>query len=63
MTYNKVVYDGHTLIDLTSDTITADKIMVGLTAHDSSGQSITGTAEIKVEGTTLVVPSWSISEV
>ena len=39
---NKVVYNGTTLIDLTSDTITADKILSGYTAHDKSGAAITG---------------------
>lgn len=41
---NKVVYNGSTLIDLTSDTITPDKILSGYTAHDKSGAAITGTS-------------------
>ena len=41
---NKVVYDGEVLIDLTADTITADKLASGITAHDKSGASITGTS-------------------
>lgn len=40
---NKVVYGGNTLIDLTSDTIQADKLLTGYTAHDKSGAPITGT--------------------
>lgn len=40
---NKVVYGGNTLIDLTGDTITADKLASGITAHDKSGAPITGT--------------------
>lgn len=44
MAYNKVVYNNNTLIDLTSDTVTADKLMEGYTAHDKSGALITGTA-------------------
>lgn len=40
---NKVVYGGNTLIDLTADTITADKLASGITAHDKSGATITGT--------------------
>ena len=40
---NKVVYNGATLIDLTSDTITPDKLLSGYTAHDKSGAAITGT--------------------
>ena len=41
--YNKVVYGGKTLIDLTGDTITADKLASGIKAHDKSGAEITGT--------------------
>ena len=40
---NKVEYAGQTLIDLTSDTVTADKLLQGYTAHDKSGALITGT--------------------
>lgn len=35
---------GEVLIDLTGDTVTADKLMQGYTAHDRSGAAITGTA-------------------
>lgn len=42
MAINKVVYGGNTLVDLTSDTVTANKILSGYTAHDKSGASITG---------------------
>ncbi len=44
MAINKVVFDGSTLIDLTEDTVTADKLLAGYTAHDKSGVQITGTA-------------------
>lgn len=39
---NKVIYGGNTLIDLTNDTVTADKILSGFTAHAASGAPITG---------------------
>jgi len=39
---NKVIYGGNTLIDLTGDTVTADKILSGFKAHDKSGAPITG---------------------
>ena len=42
MAVNKVTYGGTTLIDLTSDTVTADKLASGVTAHDKSGAKITG---------------------
>lgn len=44
MANNKVIYDGTTLIDLTSDTVTPDTLLTGATAHDASGAQITGTA-------------------
>ena len=43
MAVNKVIYGGNVLIDLTADTITADKLADGITAHDKSGAPITGT--------------------
>lgn len=39
---NKVIYGGETLIDISSDTVTAAKILTGYTAHDKSGAPITG---------------------
>lgn len=40
---NKVVFGNTTLIDLTADTITAADLAEGVTAHDASGATITGT--------------------
>lgn len=41
---NKVVLaNGTTLIDLTADTVVADKLLKGFTAHDKTGALITGT--------------------
>ena len=37
-----VLSNGTTLIDLTGDTITASDLLTGVTAHDKSGASITG---------------------
>lgn len=42
---NKVIYGGSTLIDLTTDTVTADTLLVGRTAHTASGELIVGTFE------------------
>jgi len=39
---NKVEYAGETLIDLTEDSVTPDKLMRGETAHDATGATITG---------------------
>lgn len=43
MAVNKVVYGTTVLVDLTSDTVTADTLAEGVTAHDSSGALIVGT--------------------
>lgn len=43
MAINKVIYGGNTLIDLTGDTVSADKILSGYKTHDKSGAVITGT--------------------
>lgn len=43
MGVNIVNYGNNTLIDLSSDTIAADKLLSGITAHDASGERITGT--------------------
>lgn len=40
---SKVVYGGQTLIDLTADTVTADKVLSGYTTHGKDGAAITGT--------------------
>lgn len=42
--------NGTPIIDLTSDTVTADKMYVGITAHSANGDIITGTAEIIDDG-------------
>lgn len=43
MAVNKVIYGTNTLIDLSNDTVTADKLASGYTAHDKSGAKIVGT--------------------
>ena len=40
---NKVIFGNDTLIDLSSDTVAANKMLSETTAHDKSGATITGT--------------------
>ena len=40
---NKIVFGAKVLIDLTEDTVTADTLVEGVTAHDKSGAKIVGT--------------------
>lgn len=43
MAVSKVIYGGTTLIDLTTDTVTADKLLTGITAHGKDGELVEGT--------------------
>jgi len=44
MAISKVVFGNTTLLDLTSDTITANDLAYGVTAHGADGEVITGTS-------------------
>ena len=46
---SKVVYGNETLIDLTSDTITADKLLKGYTAHGKDGAPISGSCAFNAD--------------
>ena len=48
---NKVIYGGDVLIDLTGDSVSADKVLEGITAHDKSGAKITGTCTDSTDAT------------
>lgn len=43
MPINKIVYDGNTLLDLTSDTVTVGDVVSGITFHLRDGSTATGT--------------------
>lgn len=45
MGVSKIIYGGQTLIDLTADTVKADKLLKGFTTHGADGEPITGTCE------------------
>lgn len=45
MPISKVIYDNRVLIDLTGDTVTADTLKKGITAHRMDGEPIVGTME------------------
>lgn len=55
---NKLIKDGVTKLDLTSDTVTPETLAEGVTAHNASGAEITGTMENCIyyvpEGTTEI---------
>lgn len=42
MAYNKIVYNGNTLIDLTGDDVTAADVLAGKNYHGRDGEAATG---------------------
>lgn len=59
---NKIVYGSTVLIDLTADTVTADKILASYTAHDASGNIVTGTCDYDVNSQDATVKVAEILE-
>lgn len=51
MAISKVVYGNQTLIDLTSDTVVANKLLAGYTAHGADGEVITGNCDFDSDTT------------
>lgn len=59
MYVNKVLYGEEVLFDLTGDTVTADTLAEGVTAHNASGEMIVGTMRDGSEITEMFVPKVS----
>lgn len=55
MAVSKVVYGGKTLIDLTGDTVTGDKLLKGATAHKKDGEVVTGVCTFDVDSNDATV--------
>ena len=53
---NQIIYGSSTLIDLTNDTVTPERMYKGIKAHMADGSTTTGTAEVTVENTRLIMP-------
>lgn len=60
MAVNHVIINGETVVDLRGDTVSADKLVSGITAHDKTGAAITGTVTFATVYTGSGVPSASI---
>lgn len=58
---NEIIFGNSTLINLKNDTVAPEYLFKGITAHMADGSIITGTAEVKVEGTKLIMPEGLIS--
>lgn len=50
MGVSKINYGTRTVMDLSKDTVTASKLLKGVTAHDKNGDQITGTYEAGTSG-------------
>lgn len=63
MAVNKVVFGNTTIIDLTSDNITAADVASGKVFHLPSGEQTTGTAVMTYNSTTeeLTLPGWAVT--
>lgn len=60
MAVNKVNYGNNTLLDVSNDTVTANTLLSGYTAHDNSGAQITGAVSFVTYYTGSTVPSASL---
>ena len=48
MPRSKIIYGDEVLIDLTGDTVTADTLLKGITAHDAAGNEIEGALDMTI---------------
>ena len=62
MAVNHVIINGKTVVDLRNDTVSADKLLKGVTAHDKTGAAITGTLSFATVYTGSGEPSSSLGE-
>ena len=62
MAVNHVIINGETVVDLRDDTVSADKMLSGYTAHDKSGAKITGNVTFSTVYTGSGEPSSSLGE-
>ena len=62
MAVNHVIINGETVVDLRNDTVSADKLLKGATAHDKTGSAITGTVSFATVYTGSGEPSSSLGE-
>lgn len=60
MAINKVDFGNTTLIDISNDTVTANTLLQGATAHDNSGTQINGAVSFVTYYTGSSAPSASL---
>lgn len=49
MAINKIIYGGKVLLDLTGDTVTPDKVLLGFTYHGTDGEEHEGTCSFDLD--------------
>lgn len=49
------------VVNVSADTVTADTLAAGVTAHDKAGNAIIGTAAAHVSGSILYIPFGAVS--
>ena len=54
-TVGKVIYGGRTLIDLTGDTVTPEKVLVGFSFHGADGAEEEGTCSFDVDSSDVTL--------
>lgn len=64
MAYNKIIYGGNTLIDLTDDDVTQADVLSGKQFHGNDGETYTGTMTNRgaVTGTISSLASYTIAQ-
>lgn len=62
MAINKVDYGNRTLIDISNDTVSANTLLSGATAHDNSGTQISGAVQFITYYTGTAEPSASLGQ-
>ncbi|MCD8124276.1 MAG: hypothetical protein LUE23_04455 [Lachnospiraceae bacterium] len=60
MGVSKVIYGGNTLIDLTADTVDAEHLLNGYTAHGADGEAVTGTCAYDMDTSELTATAAEI---
>lgn len=59
---SKVVFGGRVLMDLTSDTVTPEFLIIGKTAHNAAGELITGTHEEEIVSSSEITITPKVDE-
>ena len=55
MAINKIIYGGNVLLDLTGDTVTPDKVLLGFTYHGADGVEHEGTCAFDVDSSNVTL--------